>query len=60
MDEAEEREQIRKKVDSLERTVGKSKGFGCRCGWSVNTRRLVAEHGSLLSDSDYYGAELPF
>ena len=26
----------------------------------MNTRRLVAEHGGFLYDSDYYGDELPF
>ena len=34
-------------------------------GWytgrdSPNTHRLVAEHGGLLYDSDYYGDDLPF
>ena len=34
-------------------------------GWytgrdSPNTRRLVAEHGGFLYDSDYYGDDLPF
>ena len=57
MDEAAERERIRKAADSLERTVGTSEGCCCRCGRSVNTRRLVAEHGSLLYDSDYYGVD---
>ena len=32
----------------------------CRYGPSVNTRRLVVEHGGFLYDSDYYGDELPF
>ncbi len=29
-------------------------------GPSVNTRRLVVEHGGFTYDSDYYGDELPF
>jgi allantoinase len=60
MDEAEEREHIRKAAESLERTVGKAEGWYCRYGPSVNTRRLVVEHGGFLYDSDYYGDELPF
>ena len=59
--EAEEREHIARAVASLERTVGqKPAGWYCRYGPSVNTRRLVVEHGGFLYDSDYYGDELPF
>lgn len=59
--EAEEREHIARAVTSLERTVGqKPAGWYCRYGPSVNTRRLVVEHGGFLYDSDYYGDELPF
>ena len=60
LSEAEEREHIRKAAESLERTVGKPEGWYCRYGPSENTRRLVAEHGGFLYDSDYYGDELPF
>jgi peptidoglycan/xylan/chitin deacetylase (PgdA/CDA1 family) len=59
--EAEEREHIARAVTSLERTVGhRPDGWYCRYGPSVNTRRLVVEHGGFLYDSDYYGEELPF
>jgi peptidoglycan/xylan/chitin deacetylase (PgdA/CDA1 family) len=61
LSEAEEREHIARAVQSLERTVGhRPEGWYCRYGPSVNTRRLVAEHGGFLYDSDYYGEELPF
>jgi len=59
--EAEERAHIARAVASLEKTVGqKPAGWYCRYGPSVNTRRLVVEHGGFLYDSDYYGEELPF
>lgn len=59
--EAEEREHIARAVASLEKTVGqKPAGWYCRYGPSVNTRRLVVEHGGFIYDSDYYGDELPF
>ena len=35
-------------------------GWYCRYGPSVNTQRLLVEHGGFLYDSDYYGDELPF
>jgi peptidoglycan/xylan/chitin deacetylase (PgdA/CDA1 family) len=61
LSEAEEREHIARAVTSLEKTLGqKPAGWYCRYGPSVNTRRLVAEHGGFLYDSDYYGEELPF
>ena len=59
--EAEEREHIARAVKSLGQTVGhRPDGWYCRYGPSVNTRRLVVEHGGFLYDSDYYGEELPF
>lgn len=61
LSEAEEREHIARAVASLERSVGhRPDGWYCRYGPSVNTRRLVVEHGGFLYDSDYYGEELPF
>lgn len=61
LSEDEEREHIRKAVASIERTTGERPlGWYCRYGPSVNTRRLVAEEGGFLYDSDYYGDELPF
>jgi len=61
LSEAEERAHIAKAVASIERTMGaKPDGWYCRYGPSVNTRRLVVEHGGFLYDRDYYGEELPF
>lgn len=59
--EAQERDHIQKAVKSFQQTVGQSPaGWYCRYGPSVNTRRLVVEHGGFTYDSDYYGDELPF
>ena len=59
LDEATEREHIRRAVESLERTVGQRPlGWYCRYGPSVNTRRLVVEEGGFLYDSDSYADEL--
>lgn len=60
MDQATEREHIRQGMRIIEQLTGTSP-----LGWytgrdSVNTRRLVFEHGGLLYDSDYYGDDLPF
>ncbi|SAK85576.1 polysaccharide deacetylase [Caballeronia pedi] len=57
----EERQHIRMAVESLTRTTGRPpEGWYCRYSPSVNTRRLLVEHGGFLYDSDYYGDELPF
>jgi peptidoglycan/xylan/chitin deacetylase (PgdA/CDA1 family) len=59
--EDEERERIRKTVVSLTRTTGERPlGWYCRYGAGVNTRRLVAEEGGFLYDSDAYNDELPY
>ena len=59
--EDEEREQIRRAVASLERTVGRRpEGWYCRYGPSINTRRLLVEEGGFLYDSDAYNDELPY
>jgi allantoinase len=61
LSEEEEREHIAKAVKSFQQTVGQSPaGWYCRYGPSVNTRRLLIEHGGFTYDSDYYGDELPF
>ena len=61
LSEAEEREHIRRAVASLQETVGnRPLGWYCRYGPSVNTRRLVAEEGGFLYDSDSYADELPW
>ncbi len=61
LSEAEERERIARAVASLKQTVGAApEGWYCRYSPSVNTRRLLAEHGGFLYDSDSYADELPF
>lgn len=61
LSEDDEREHIRKAIESIARTTGERPyGWYCRYAPSVNTRRLVAQEGGFLYDSDYYGDELPF
>ncbi|WP_293765062.1 allantoinase PuuE [uncultured Aquitalea sp.] len=60
MDEATERQHLETAVAVIKQLTG-----GAPQGWytgrdSPNTRRLVAEHGGFLYDSDYYGDDLPF
>jgi putative urate catabolism protein len=60
LDEATEREHLRIGMQIIERLTGQRP-----LGWytgrdSPSTRRLVADHGGFLYDSDYYGDELPF
>ncbi len=58
--EAEEREHIARAVASLRNTMGgPPAGWYCRYGPSVNTRRLLVEHGGFLYDSDAYNDDLP-
>jgi peptidoglycan/xylan/chitin deacetylase (PgdA/CDA1 family) len=60
MSEVEEREQMRRAVESLERTIGERPyGWYCRYAPSLNTRRLVVEEGGFLYDSDVYDDDLP-
>ncbi|CAB3934648.1 allantoinase PuuE [Achromobacter insolitus] len=57
----EERERIRRTVESITRTVGsRPLGWYCRYGPSLNTRALLAEEGGFLYDSDTYNDELPY
>jgi allantoinase len=61
LDEATEREHIRRAVESLSRTMGERPlGWYCRSAPSVNTRRLLVEEGGFLYDSDAYDDELPY
>ena len=60
IDESAEREHMRLGLDAIEKLTG-----SCPMGWytgrdSPNTRRLVADDGRTLYDSDYYGDDLPF
>ena len=60
MDEAAEREHLRRGMEIIERLTGQ-RALGWYTGRdSPNTRRLVADHGGFLYDSDYYGDDLPF
>ncbi len=59
IDEATEREHLRLGLQAVRQACGVD-----AVGWytgrdSPNTRRLLAEHGGLLYDSDYYGDDLP-
>lgn len=59
--EQEERERIRMAVRSIEKSTGsRPLGWYCRYGPSTNTRRLLAEEGGFLYDSDAYNDELPY
>ena len=61
LSETEEREQIARAVKSLGETTGeRPRGWYCRYGPSVNTRRLLVEHGGFEYDSDSYNDELPY
>jgi peptidoglycan/xylan/chitin deacetylase (PgdA/CDA1 family) len=61
LDEADERRHIADAYASIARTVGKPpSGWYCRYGPSLNTRRLVVEHGGYGYDSDAYNDELPY
>jgi putative urate catabolism protein len=61
LDEAEERDHIRKAIASLQHSVGaRPIGWYCRYGPSVNTRRLLVEEGGFVYDSDAYNDELPY
>ena len=60
VDEATEREHMRRAVESLTRATG-SRPRGWYTGrLSPNTRRLVVEEGGFLYDSDAYNDDLPY
>jgi peptidoglycan/xylan/chitin deacetylase (PgdA/CDA1 family) len=57
----EERIQIRKAIETLERTLGaRPAGWYSRYAASVNTRELLLEEGGFLYDSDSYADDLPY
>ena len=61
LDEAEEREHIKKAIASLQKLTGdRPLGWYCRYAPSVNTRRLIVEEGGFLYDSDAYNDDLPY
>jgi peptidoglycan/xylan/chitin deacetylase (PgdA/CDA1 family) len=56
----EEREAIRRAIESIERTTGsRPVGWYCR-EMGTNTRELVVEEGGFLYDSDCYSDDLPY
>ena len=60
VDEATEREHIRKTIEIHEKLTGK-RPIGIYQGKpNVNTRRLVVEEGGFLYDSDSYSDDLPY
>jgi allantoinase len=57
----EEREEIRKAVESIQQLTGKRPvGWNSRYGPSVNTRELLVEEGGFLYDSDAYNDDIPY
>ncbi len=59
VDEATERAHLQTAMAIIERLTGE-RSLGWYTGRdSPNTRRLVADHGGFLYDSDYYGDDLP-
>jgi allantoinase len=61
MDEAHERELIKRCVETITQLYGKPPlGWHTKSSASVNTRRLLVEHGGFLYDSDAYNDDLPY
>lgn len=61
LDAEEERRAIAEAIASLIRTTGsRPLGWYCRYSASVNTRKLLAEEGGFLYDSDSYADDLPY
>ena len=61
MGREEEREAIRKAVESIARTTGQRPlGWYTRYGPSVNTRELVVEEGGFIYDCNSYNDDLPY
>ncbi len=61
MDEARERKVIADTVDALQAASGTpTLGWHTRSATSINTRRLLVEHGGFLYDSNAYNDDLPY
>jgi peptidoglycan/xylan/chitin deacetylase (PgdA/CDA1 family) len=61
MAEDAERALIARSVDTIRRLHGRAPvGWHTKSSASVNTRRLLAEHGGFLYDSDAYNDDLPY
>jgi allantoinase len=57
----QEATEIQSAYDSITRSIGKPPvGWYCRYAPTVNTRRLLVEHGGFSYDSDAYNDELPY
>jgi peptidoglycan/xylan/chitin deacetylase (PgdA/CDA1 family) len=60
LDRDQEREWIRRTVESIESSIGRRPaGWYCR-QMSVHTRELLVEHGGFTYDSDAYNDDLPY
>ena len=60
MDEAAERSVIAAAVEAITAATGKPPvGWHTRSATSINTRRLLLEHGGFLYDSNEYDADVP-
>jgi peptidoglycan/xylan/chitin deacetylase (PgdA/CDA1 family) len=61
MDEETERTSIARTAAAIQRLWGRPpSGWHCKSSPSINTRRLLQEHGGFLYDSDDYGDDLPY
>ena len=61
MDEAHERRVIARAVGAIEAATGTPPvGWHTRSATSINTRRLLAEHGGFLYDSNAYDDDTPY
>lgn len=61
LEASEEKQRIVRAVRSIQDSTGKKpSGWYCRYGPSVNTRRILAETGEFLYDSDSYSDDLPY
>ena len=61
LSEEEEREHIKKAINSFVETTGRRPvGWYCRYGPSVRTRKLVVEEGGFIYDSDAYNDDVPY
>ncbi|MGY8524531.1 polysaccharide deacetylase family protein [Paracidovorax citrulli] len=61
MPEADERALIARSVQTIEQLTGRPPvGWHTKSSPSVNTRRLLREHGGFLYDSDAYNDDVPY
>lgn len=61
LEEADERVRIEKTVTAIKAATDRAPvGWHTRSATSVNTRRLLVDHGGFLYDSDAYNDDLPY